>query len=96
MDKIYSHKDAERLRVILAYLSGEYTRKIAARNLNVTERQMSKNITNLDQKALSMVIRAKDQPVNIQMNYGLILYLYIPESMVKTKLSLTFVISKIT
>ena len=42
MSKIYSPKDAERLRVIHMYLSGIYTRKIAAMNLHITERQFTR------------------------------------------------------
>ena len=42
MTKIYSPKDAERLRVIHMYLSGAYTRKIAAMNLHITERQITR------------------------------------------------------
>ena len=42
MGKIYSTKDVERLRVIQMYLSGDYTRKMAAMNLEVTERQITR------------------------------------------------------
>ena len=56
MDKIYSLKDVERLRVILAYLSGEYTRKIAARNLNVTERQMTRIVQKYNESGPESVI----------------------------------------
>lgn len=44
MIKIYSSEDAERLRVIQMYLSGAYTRKMAAMNLHVTERQITRII----------------------------------------------------
>ena len=44
MTKVYSPEDAERLRVIHMYLSGAYTRKIAAMNLGITERQITRII----------------------------------------------------
>lgn len=42
MVKIFTTKDVDRLRVIQMYLSGEYTRKMAALNLKVTERQVTR------------------------------------------------------
>ena len=42
MNKIYSPRDAERLRVIYMYLKGVYTRKMAAMNLDITERQLTR------------------------------------------------------
>ena len=44
MEKIYTTKNVDRLRIIQAYLSGQYTRKMAAINLNVTERQITRII----------------------------------------------------
>lgn len=45
MAKIYTPEDAERLRVIQAYISGAYNRKMAAMNLGVTERQITRITT---------------------------------------------------
>ena len=42
MAKIFTTKDIDRLRVIQAYLSGEYTREMAAINLKVSERQVTR------------------------------------------------------
>lgn len=42
MTKIFTTKNVDRLRVIQMYLSGEYTRKMAALNLGVTERQVTR------------------------------------------------------
>lgn len=42
MTKIFTTKNVDRLRVIQMYLSGEYTREMAALNLKVTERQVTR------------------------------------------------------
>ena len=42
MTKIFTAKHVDRLRVIQMYLSGEYTRAMAATNLDVTERQITR------------------------------------------------------
>lgn len=42
MAKIFTTKNVDRLRVIQTYLSGEYTREMAALNLGVTERQITR------------------------------------------------------
>lgn len=44
MTKIFTTKNVDRLRVIQMYLSGEYTREMAALNLKVTERQVTRII----------------------------------------------------
>ena len=42
MAKLFTIKNVDRLRVIQTYLSGEYTREMAALNLGVTERQITR------------------------------------------------------
>lgn len=42
MKKIYTTKNVDRIRVIQAYISGQYTRKMAAMNLGITERQITR------------------------------------------------------
>lgn len=42
MTRLYTAKNVDRIRVIQSYLSGQYTRRMAAINLNVTERQITR------------------------------------------------------
>lgn len=54
--QLYTTKNVDRLRVIQAYLSGQYTRKMAAMNLGVTERQVTRIIQKYIQEGPESVI----------------------------------------
>lgn len=63
MVKIYTPKDAERLRVIQAYISGTYSRKIAAMNLGITERQITRITTKYIEDGPESVIHGNSNRV---------------------------------
>lgn len=56
MEKIYTAKDFDRLRVIQSYMSGEYTRKMAAMNLGVSERQITRIVRKYTEEGPASVI----------------------------------------
>ena len=56
MEKIYTTKNVDRIRVIQAYISGQYTRKMAAMNLNVTERQITRIVNKYIEEGPESVI----------------------------------------
>ena len=56
MIKLYSNEDVDRLRVIQMYLSGEYTRRMGAMNLGITERQFSRIVKEYNEKGPESVI----------------------------------------
>ena len=53
MEKIYTTKNVDRIRVIQTYISGQYTRKMAAMNLGVTERQITRIVNKYIEEAFA-------------------------------------------
>lgn len=56
MEKIYTTKNIDRIRVIQAYIGGQYTRKMAAMNLGVTERQVTRIVNKYIEEGPESVI----------------------------------------
>lgn len=56
MEKIYTTKNMDRIRIIQAYIGGQYTRKIAAMNLQVTERQVTRIVNKYIEEGPESVI----------------------------------------
>ena len=56
MEKTYTTKNVDRIRVIQAYISGQYTRKMAAMNLGVTERQITRIVNKYIEEGPESVI----------------------------------------
>lgn len=54
--KTYTNKNVDRIRVIQSYISGQYTRKMAAMNLKVTERQITRIVQKYIQDGPESVI----------------------------------------
>lgn len=56
VEKTYTTKNVDRIRVIQAYISGQYTRKMAAMNLGVTERQITRIVNKYIEEGPESVI----------------------------------------
>lgn len=56
MKKIYTTKNVDRIRIIQTYISGQYTRKMAATNLGITERQITRIVNRYIEEGPESVI----------------------------------------
>ena len=86
MEKIYTTKNIDRIRVVQAYLSGQYTRKMAATNLDVSERQITRIVNRYIEEGPESVIHSNTGKValnNFQILFVIRLFLYIKKNMVK-------------